>query len=375
MEGHIHLFAKRRFCEKIVWEIHMNDKLAAQYHKVEQMRKLLVQLPASCYDFFISIETTTELSTRLGYAADLLLFFDYLSSSMDHFPDSPELFTEKDLQLITSRDIEYYLEFLSMYERFDKIHVNGNNGKKRKLAAINSFFLYLFKHELLHSNPAERIDSPKIHEKPITRLTLDEVQTLLGVVESGYGLTQRQLSYSKNTRERDMAIMVLMLGTGIRISECVGIDISDIDFEAMQFSVRRKGGDIAVLYMSQEVADALKKYRDIRKNLVPASGHENAFFLSTQRKRITPRAVQLMVKKYCAIAVPLKHISPHKFRSTYGTELYRSMGDIYLVADALGHKDVNTTRKHYAQVTEDRRKLAAGAFKLMPSEEDDSPTA
>jgi integrase len=83
-----------------------------------------------------------------------------------------------------------------------------------------------------------------------------------------------------------------------------------------------------------------------------------------QNRRMTARAVQLMVRKYAGRTTPLKHITPHKFRSTFGTELYKSTGDIYLVADVLGHKDVNTTRKHYADMVEERRKAAADAVKL-----------
>jgi site-specific recombinase XerD len=93
-------------------------------------------------------------------------------------------------------------------------------------------------------------------------------------------------------------------------------------------------------------------------------GHEDALFLSMQNKRITVRAVENLVKKYSSTVTSLKKITPHKLRSTYGTSLYRETGDIYLVADVLGHKDVNTTRKHYAALEEDRRRKAAKAVTL-----------
>ena len=100
-------------------------------------------------------------------------------------------------------------------------------------------------------------------------------------------------------------------------------------------------------------------------------GSENALFLSMQRKRITARAVENLVKKYARIASPLKKITPHKLRSTYGTMLYQESGDIYLVADVLGHKDVNTTRKHYAAIQEERRRQATKYIKLR---EDPTPS-
>ena len=120
-----------------------------------------------------------------------------------------------------------------------------------------------------------------------------------------------------------------------------------------------------VVYFGNEVAEALKQYmQGDRKVLAPLPGHENALFLSTQRRRMGVQAVENMVKKYSRQVTPNKKITPHKLRSTYGTSLYRETGDIYLVADVLGHKDVNTTKKHYAAIDENRRRQAASAVKL-----------
>ena len=120
-----------------------------------------------------------------------------------------------------------------------------------------------------------------------------------------------------------------------------------------------------VVYFGDEVADALKNYIEgDRTAVTPLPGHENALFLSTQRKRMGIQAVENMVKKYARQVTPNKKITPHKLRSTYGTALYKETGDIYLVADVLGHKDVNTTKKHYAAIDEDRRRQAATAVHL-----------
>ena len=99
---------------------------------------------------------------------------------------------------------------------------------------------------------------------------------------------------------------------------------------------------------------------------------ENAFFLSMQYKRINVRSVEILVKKYSKIVSPLKKITPHKLRSTYGTRLYNSTGDIYIVADVLGHRDVNTTKKHYAAITDDNRKSVANAVKLRQDNNEDN---
>ena len=162
--------------------------------------------------------------------------------------------------------------------------------------------------------------------------------------------------------------MTLLLGTGIRVSECVGLDVQDVDFKNNGITVTRKGGNQMVVYFGDEVADALSHYIEgSRKAASPLPGHENALFLSTQRKRMGVQAVENMVKKYARQVTPGKKITPHKLRSTYGTSLYKETGDIYLVADVLGHKDVNTTKKHYAAIDEDRRRQAASAVKLRES--------
>ena len=110
-----------------------------------------------------------------------------------------------------------------------------------------------------------------------------------------------------------------------------------------------------VVYFGEEVENALKMYLyTTRKSTTALPGHENALFLSTQRRRIGVQAVENMVKKYARQITPNKKITPHKLRSTYGTALYKETGDIYLVADVLGHKDVNTTKKHYAAIDENR---------------------
>ena len=138
-----------------------------------------------------------------------------------------------------------------------------------------------------------------------------------------------------------------------------------MDLENNAFLVTRKGGNQVVLYFPPEVAEALAEYMAEREEIETQPGHEEALFLSMQKRRITQRAVQNLVKKYAAVAAPLKpRISPHKLRSTFATNLYNKTGDIYLVADVLGHSSVDTTRKHYADMTDARRRMAAEQVEL-----------
>lgn len=324
-------------------------------------RSVLRELPDVCSDFIRAIEPTTQPLTRYAYACDLKLFFNYLTAENPRFADRPpQLITLTDLDAITARDIRMYLEYLGYYIKDNSEITNTELGKMRKLASLRSFYNYMFKNELISANIAQLIDMPKRREKPIIRLEIDEVARMLDLVESGEAMSNHQKNYNQHTRIRDLAILTLFLDTGIRVSELVGINISDVDFSINGFLITRKGGNQAILYFSDEVEEALRDYLKLRNEMTPAPGHEDALFLSLQNRRISVRAVQVMVKKYATQAAPLKkHLSPHKLRSTFGTNLYHETGDIYLVADVLGHSDVNTTRRHYAAMSDERRRMAA----------------
>ena len=268
------------------------------------------------------------------------------------------------LDQLKPMDIEEYLYYLKVYEKDGVAHTNDERGLKRKLASLRSFYNYLYKNEMIDTNPAVKVDMPRIHEKNIIRLDIDEVAMLLDEVESGECLTKRQQMYHERTKTRDLALLTLMLGTGIRVSECVGLDTDDVDLKNNGIKVHRKGGAEVIVYFGDEVREALCEYMAERNAITAVEGHENALFLSMQNKRISVRAVENLVKKYSRQVTTLKNITPHKLRSTYGTSLYRETGDIYLVADVLGHKDVNTTRKHYAEIEDDRRRKAAKFVRL-----------
>lgn len=330
-----------------------------------KLRQMLKELPSFCMMFFRGIEHTTSSRTRIAYAYDLGIFFNFIKENNPIFYDKDITdFTIDILDKITVNDIEEYLDYLKIYSKNNSEHTNNEKGIKRKLSSLKSFYNYYFCNQLINENPAAKVRVPKMHESEIIRLDVDEIATLLDEVESGDKLTKAQKRFHEKTKLRDVALLTLLLGTGIRVSECVGIDISDIDFKHTGIKIRRKGGYESVIYFSDEVEKALLEYLEYRKTIVPESGHENALFLSLQNKRISVRSVENLVKKYAGLVTSLKHITPHKLRSTYGTNLYKETGDIYLVADVLGHKDVNTTRKHYAAIEDERRWEARNAVQL-----------
>lgn len=329
------------------------------------MREVLETLPVFCKTFFRGIEEYTSTRTRLAYAYDIRLFFEFLHEKnpicskldIEQYPISL-------LNDISRLDIEEYLEYLTLYEKDGREITNDERGKARKLASLRSFYNYFYQNEMIENNPASLVPLPKRPEKEIIRLEPNEVAILLDQVEAGTKLTKKELEYHKKTKIRDIALLTLLLGTGIRVSECVGLDINDVNFDEAGIKIRRKGGFETVIYFGEEVETALLDYLEERERIIPAEGHEKALFLSLQNRRMAVRSVENLVKKYASRVTSLKKITPHKLRSTYGTTLYKETGDIYLVADVLGHKDVNTTRKHYAAIEQERRRRAANAVQL-----------
>lgn len=329
-----------------------------------KLRELIGELPDFCKEFFLSLANSREIRTRVAYAYDLRIFFNYIADEKFRGKAVKEI-TISDLAEITATDINEFMSYTEYYlnpEGEEK--TNHENGKSRKLAAVRGLFKYFYRMEKIPGNPAELVNKPKIHEKEIIRLEPNETAELLDVIENGEKLTDGEKRYFNKNGKRDLAIVTLLLGTGIRVSECVGIDIDDVDFDLNGVKVIRKGGNEMVVYFGEEVEKALKDYIEERKKIKAQPGSENALFLSIQNKRIGVRSVEKLVKKYAQKVTTLKKISPHKLRSTYGTALYNETGDIYLVADVLGHKDVNTTKKHYAQMQDDNRRRAARAVKL-----------
>lgn len=337
-----------------------------------KLREMLKELPRFCMTFFRGIEYTTSSRTRIAYAYDLGVFFNYIKDTNPAYADIEiNHFSIDILNKITVDDIEEYLDYLKVYSKNSSEHTNREKGIKRKLSSLKSFYNYFFCNQIIEDNPAAKVRMPKLHESEIIRLDSDEVERLLDEVESGDNLTKSQKKYHDKTKLRDTALLTLLLGTGMRVSECVGIDINDVDFKNSGIKIRRKGGYEAIVYFGDEVEIALLNYLEYRNTITPVAGHENALFLSLQNKRISVRSVENLVKKYSGLITTLKHITPHKLRSTYGTNLYKETGDIYLVADVLGHKDVNTTRKHYAAIEDRRRYNARNEVSLRRNKEEE----
>jgi site-specific recombinase XerD len=343
--------------------------MAENYYKqrelntIKRINAMLEDLPPMTSEFILGISEYTSPLTRLNYVYDIRIFFDYLVKKVYKTKIIEEL-TISDIENVEITVFENYMAYLSLYEINGKEESCNERAKSRKMATVRAFYKYFFNKGKIKSNTASKVTLPKLHDKEIIRLDIAEMVRLLNLADSGDKFSDHQRAYHKSTKIRDVAILTLFLGTGIRNSELVGLNVEDINFEDMSFAVTRKGGNRTILYFNDEVDKALRSWLNKRSTIKDLSPNENALFLSLQNKRISVRAIQELVKKYAKIITPLKKITPHKLRSTFGTNLYRETQDIYLVADFLGHSDVNTTKKHYAAQSEDFRRKAIKSVKL-----------
>ena len=216
---------------------------------IDKISELLDELPPFCADYFLGVESRTSSQTRLKYAYDLRIFFDFLCKKKYRNFDVLDLTLEQ-LEGVTHYDIELFLSYLSHYRFHDKFLSCGERAKARKLSSVRAMFKYFFNKGLIQVDNSAKVPTPKIHEKEIIRLDKDEVAELINVAETGSGLTKHATGYHNKTKVRDTAILTLFLGTGIRISELVGLDNDSFDFEENSFLVTRKGGNQAILFFS-----------------------------------------------------------------------------------------------------------------------------
>lgn len=338
------------------------DKKKAQ---TIRLRELLIQLPPCAVDYIHSKEATSQVSTLVQYSYDLITFFTFMKDQNPVFRNKdPKEISVDLISKISPEDILEYQRYLELNVDRNHYHENGKKAIARKMSPLRGMFKFLLVYKKIKENPMELVPLPRLKkDKNIIRMNAAEVQSMMNTAEYGAGtMSDRQRKFAEKTKFRDVAILTLMLNTGIRVSECNGLDLNDVDLNANTLTIVRKGGAQDLLYFGDPVHDAISDYLELeRKGIQVREGHEKAMFLSLQGKRISVDAIENLVKKYAKIAVPNKKITPHKLRSTYGTALYRETGDIRLVADVLGHENINTTIDYYAAIEDEHKRQARNA--------------
>lgn len=339
---------------------HYQDKEEKLLNKYECIKR---KLPDFAVQFLNSKHKITQSSKNL-YATELLMFFEYIVDADERYFDKQS----KDLNLDDISDykdefFDTYVEFLRNYKEAKKTG-NNDNSVNHKLIIVRNLYKYFHERGILQKNPLAQYERHKEPEnKTIIRMTPGEVDDMIKSVSYGVNIpmTDRMAKYYEKTKQRDIAIVKLLLGTGIRVSELVGADIKDIDFRHSSLTVVRKGNHEDIVYFNEEVSDALIDYVEGERKQIKTEDTTPLFY-SLRGLRMSVGSVERIVKRYSADIIG-KKITPHKLRSTYGTQLYKKTGDLALVQDALGHASPDTTKRSYVDSHEENMKKA-GTIKL-----------
>lgn len=316
-------------------------------------------LPYFADDFLIYLESILGKSknTINEYYYDLLMFFRFIKQKKNPVLKKEDFqnitvndFTVDELSTIKLSDLYAFLNYMNS-ERKDQAATRA-----RKVACLRSFFKYVWsKANLIPENPAAELESPKITKKLPKYLELDESIALLESIDGEF-------------KERDFCIITLFLNCGMRLSELVGINVSDIREDTL--TVLGKGSKERTIYLNNACLDAINNYLKVRPDYEEQNGVK-PLFLSKRKKRISPKTVQYTVKKYIKIAEldPTKY-STHKLRHTAATLMY-TVGDVDIrsLQEILGHESVATT-EIYTHVNNNRLKDAINKNPLADYKKD-----
>lgn len=310
----------------------------ADYSK--KAKAIISGMPRFCSNYFSSAFISLSSSTIYNYASRIDKFLRFLCADIG-VSDVKKL-SASEAGSATPEIVERFV----IEELGDATDVTKN----AYLSAVSAFYKFYVKRGWMDANPVEAITRPRRKKQPKVYLDGDDKERLSETMKTGRGLTEHMTKYNEKigTKSRDLLILALLMDTGIRVSELVGIDYDDIDFIRHRFPVRRKGGNIDMVYFSDSTSEILDaycagKYARVRE------ADEPALFISfigkNKGRRISVRSVELIVKKYAkasGVANATK-ISPHKLRHTCAMALLKETGNISLVQKQLGHESIVST--------------------------------
>lgn len=343
----------------------------AYIHKAEKNEKfkekninMLDDLPGFCVDYLKYYERSLSPLTINAYFQRFSKFFSYLKENNSYFGKKEIInFSVDDIVQLDVQDITDYASYVYNHSGSSKKMSNAETTVDNYLSALSSLWEYFLVMRWTKYNPVASVKRSKYKEKEIIKLDKKEKQDFLDGLYSDKGFKdENQIKWNERTKIRDIAICVVLLGTGIRVAELVGMDVDDLDFQENCFKVLRKRDKFDVVYFSDSVKSALIDYLDERVPRYQPTDDENALFLcgrgDYKGKRLTERSVERIVKKYATASLPLKGdlITPHKLRATFATDFLDATGDQAATQEQLGHSDPKTTTR-YGRTSERRKKM------------------
>lgn len=342
--------------------------------KHSKLMNFLSNMPDFVFEYIEIAYNGESINTQIGYSIDIKIFLEYLKNFKFKAIEKLEDFTVKEMEQVTLRDLNGFTAYLKEYEsdtvtmdgrRIKTIRRNSEYGINRKLSGIRGLFSYLYKNDYISQNVTDKLDFKKLHQKMKRPLTSQETVRLLDVIYNGEKYyTGRDLTEYLNRKQRDIALFTAYLGTGCRVSELINLDIKDVSFDTSSFIVTRKGGDEQEIFMPVQVENELFTYMEQR--IQNENAKDDSLFLSRLGKRMTPQGVEKLLKKYCAtvgIFDPDK-ARPHALRRTFACNLIADGIDIKMVAELMGHRNIEVTHKYYTQYAIEKRKEVMQKFDI-----------
>lgn len=338
---------------------------------IENCLSIESQLPNFMKDYFIFLKNSVSITSRHAYLNDILFFCKYLISETNiTSAKSTDTITIEDFKKIKARDVNRFIgDYCSRYiiekPNSKVIMENHNRALARKKSSLSSLFKFLYRDEILDKNITDGfnpIKLPKPQPDGIKKLEIDEVAIMIDAVENGTGLSEKEKQYWKKTKLRDKAILILFTTYGLRLRELQQLNISSFNFNRGEFKIYRKRGKEVNMPLNKSVEKVIKDYIDEERpksESIP-SEHQDALFLSLQKKRMTKKAIRQLVKKYTSIALSTSRengFSPHKLRATAASSLIQYGFSIYDVQNLLDHDNVTTTQLYAAHKKNVKREI------------------
>lgn len=318
--------------------------------KIEEKIKLkLIDQPQLIRDYANSFGNKTA-STKKIYINYVIDFVEFLKREYDL-----DITVIKNVKKLNYSHINTYMNYIKNHMPDGTVVEKTAGTCAMEFYSIKHFCKYLYRCRYIRYNPCEDVEVPKdntLHE--IVSLTPEEIQKIKDNIANGVG-TSRSQAYMKKWKSRDLCIILLGISTGLRVTAIANVDIKDIDFDEKMLHTIEKGNVERVVCLSDKMIDIIKLWMVDREKIL-GDTQCDALFISWYRERIGGSTIRDILNRYTYNIN--KNITPHKLRSTAATNLYEKTGDIYLVADVLGHRNLKNTMR-YAKVSNDKRKYAA----------------
>lgn len=327
----------------------MKGRTERKLETEKHIRQRINTYPRIILSYYYSLNTS-EHTTKLRYISNVLRFVDYM------FPERN--FDISDICKIERTDVEEYIDSISFYEDGGEMREIKASTKACIFSSLASFFKFMVDNRHMEINPISTIKRPKIQQNDVVYLTPDEVRQIENrILNEGSG-NQRAKSKQENWKHRDFLLFHIPVINGIRIEALREINICDMHLENKTITVTEKGNITKNVYIDDTAIHYIQLWLNEREQFLTSESDCDALFISNRKTRITARAIENIIAKY-ADGINGKHITPHKLRSTFGTNAYNATHDIKAVAQGLGHKSTVPTER-YVGGTETRNKTTVG---------------